>query len=61
VNLIYRENSFWKETSPLKIDPFQNIIKPPEAPTEGRNSNLLNFFGRKFLKYCISKCSFFVS
>jgi hypothetical protein len=46
-----RENSFWKATSPLNKDPFQIMIKPPEAPTEGRYSNLLNFFGQKFLRY----------
>jgi hypothetical protein len=42
------EKSFWEASSREKRDPFQITIIPPEAPTEGRNSNLLNFFGPTF-------------
>jgi hypothetical protein len=45
----------------LKRDPFQIVIRPPEAPFEGRNSNLLNFPGQDFFKYSKSKYSLFVS
>jgi hypothetical protein len=39
------DKSFWKARVPVKRELFQIIIMPPEAPTEGKNSNLFNFFG----------------
>jgi hypothetical protein len=44
------EKSFEKANSPVNKEPFHIIIIPPEAPTEGRNSNLSNFFGQNFLR-----------
>jgi hypothetical protein len=43
VNLTESENSLEKASSPLKAEPFQIIIMPPDAPVEGTNSNLSNF------------------
>jgi hypothetical protein len=48
-------------SSPLNKESFQMIIRPPDAPTEGTNTNLLNFLGQKFLMYLLSKDSLFVS
>jgi hypothetical protein len=48
--VIDREKSLENDSSPLKIEPFQIIIRPLKAPTEGINSNLLNFLGQKFFK-----------
>jgi hypothetical protein len=31
--------SFWKTSEHEKMELFQMIIDPPEAPLEGRNSN----------------------
>jgi hypothetical protein len=42
------ENSFWKARAPVKRELFQIIMRPPDAPIEGKNSNLLNFLGRTF-------------
>lgn len=44
-----------------KIWSFQTIRSPPDAPTDGRKSNFLNFSGQKFLTYVLSKASLFVS
>jgi hypothetical protein len=30
---------FWKTSKPVNLELFQIIIDPPEAPTEGKNSN----------------------
>lgn len=40
---------------------FQIIIEPPEAPTEGRYSNLWNEGGQRFMRNRSSKWSLFVS
>jgi hypothetical protein len=45
VNCTKIENSFWKARVPVKSELFQIIMIPPDAPIEGKNSNLLNIFG----------------
>jgi hypothetical protein len=38
-----------KMTLPLKMESFQAIRIPPEAPSKGTKENLLNHFGAIFL------------
>src|SRR4051812_45022479 len=61
VKVMEMENTFWKESCPENRELFQMIIKPPEAPLEGRNSYLVNFGGQNFLMKEISETSFLVS
>jgi hypothetical protein len=51
MNLTEIENSFWNSKFPWNKDPFHIIMIPPDAPIEGKNSNLLNFLGVNFLIY----------
>jgi hypothetical protein len=46
---------------PLNRELFQAINIPPEAPKEGRNSNLSKEGGQTFLRKLISNTSFLVS
>jgi hypothetical protein len=41
LNLTKIENSFLKSKTLVKRVAFQFVIRPPEAPTEGRYSSLL--------------------
>jgi hypothetical protein len=49
VKVMEIENSLRKESCPENREPFQMVIKPPDAPLEGRNSNLVNLEGQNFL------------
>lgn len=44
------ENSLLSILRPKNMDSVQAISSPPEAPIEGRNSNLLKHLGAKFSK-----------
>ena len=49
VKVMEIENSLRKERCPENREPFQMVIKPPDAPLEGRNSKLVNLEGQNFL------------
>ena len=56
-----RENLFWNINSPVNKAPFQAVRMPPDAPMEGKYSNLLNLCGQTLCIYVKSKNSLFVS
>ena len=56
-----RENLFWNINSPVNRAPFQAARMPPDAPMEGKYSNLLNLRGQTLCIYVKSKVSLFVS
>ena len=50
-----------KILTPENIELIHTVIRPPEVPTEGTNSNISNFFGQNFLTKEASKESRLVS
>jgi hypothetical protein len=61
VKLMEIAKLLWNSSSPEKIELFQTTKMPLEAPLEGMKRNLYRVGGQKFLMYCESKTSLFVS
>jgi hypothetical protein len=56
-----KQNSFSKIFTPEKMEDFQMMMIPPEAPIEGMNSKASKVGGQILLINIISKEYFFVS
>ena len=61
VNWMEMENLFRNISSPVNKAPFQAVSIPPDAPMEGKYSNLLNLCGQTLCIYAKSKVSLLVS
>ena len=61
VSLTLSANVSEKIGTPVKTELIQIVIRPPEFPTEGTNSNISIFFGQNFLTKEASKESRLVS